>query len=97
MTQMPNDYRGFNGPQFGGPPRPPRWRLRRSYIAVFVVVAVCAWVLNHMQPSVTWNDVMDLLDVQDRRRYTEIAVLGLVATAAIAILRVLWSDTDDKN
>ena len=58
-----------------------------------IVLLLTAWALNHLNSSVQWVDVMDLLNVsaRGRERYTQVAVLCLSLIGVTLVVRILRS------
>ena len=81
------------------PPRPPRRRstFRWSILWVPVACLLAAWFLAGVEPALTWDDVMDLLDVQERERFTKLALLGLLLVGVIAVLHILKGDENESG
>ena len=79
--------------------RPAKRRTKRRFrwylLFVPLVILFAVWLAQGIQPAFSWDDVMDHLNVRDRQRYTQLAVLGVLITTAVAILRVLRGSRDD--
>jgi len=73
-------------------PRRPRARRRRFrwfLVLAPLVVLGFMWIAQGIEPSLQWSQLLDLLGVKNRDRYTRLFTLGCVATAFVAILRIL--------
>ena len=84
------------------PPQPPRQEERPRFrwglfVGLPLVVLALAWVATSVRPGFAWPDVMDALGVQDRPRYTRLALLGLAVTACCAIVRILRGPNGPRN
>ena len=85
----------------GNDPRQPATQRRRRYVVrrrqrrhfhwwlIVPILPVLFLMWLSPQPSFTWSTVMDLLNVSDRERYTKLALLGVIGTTVVAILRVV--------
>ncbi len=71
------------------PPPKPKKTLRPEWILGPLALLVMAYVLHHAHSVVTWDRVMDLLDVKNRERYTMLFHLGLAVTFVVAAYRIL--------
>jgi hypothetical protein len=72
--------------------RTPRWQFRWWLLLVPLGVFLVFWLprqLHGTSLSAPWEQVMDLLQIHDRDRFTELALLGLLAVAFVAIVRTL--------
>ena len=80
-------------------PRRPRhrWRSRWPLLLVPAAILLAAYVISHIEVAVTWDDVMDALDIRDRERYTMLAVLGCLCVACVWIAKVLRDDKKDEE
>ena len=64
-------------------------RFRWYLVTVPSVILFLIWFSRGIQPSFSWDQVMDRLGVQDRVAYTRVAVLGIIITATVIVLRIL--------
>lgn len=69
--------------------RRPQWHFKWHLLLVPAVIGLLLWMAQGLRPAFTWDDVMSALHVRNQSRYTELAVLGALITAAVAIMRVL--------
>jgi len=65
-------------------------------LLLILVIGAAGWFINHAEPSVTWDEVMDALGVQNRDRYSRLAVLGLVLVGIAVIARVIRGNGDEE-
>lgn len=70
-------------------PRRPRRRFHWFLLAVPLVILSAVWLGQGIQPAATWEEVMDALNVRSRERYTQLATLGVLITAGLAVSRVV--------
>ena len=93
MRQMPRNHSYFDPrfrmPQYGQVPRPRRWRFRWGIVWVVLVLLACVWLLNGVDVAFDWEDLLHWLNVRNTERYTRLCVLGISATCAVAIYRVV--------
>ena len=73
------------------------WRFRWSIVAVIVLVMVIVWLHEAVNPSFQWSDILNGLGIRNRARYTQLAVLVVLSTAAVLIVRVATAGCDDEN
>ncbi len=75
------------------PPADPRakryWRLRWEWLLIILAILFVAFLLKDVQPAFAWSGLQDAMGVRSRDRHTQLAVLGLVLVAIIAVRRVL--------
>ena len=77
-------------PQPPPPPTPtPKKHFRWWPFLLVLSLLTLAWVISNAELAFCWGDVMDLLNVQNRGRYTMLACLGVVCVAVVAIAKVL--------
>ena len=69
-------------------PQTRRPKFRWALILVPLACLFALWFLNHIEPTITWDDVLDLLHVVERHKYSKAAVLGLTLIGIVAVLRV---------
>ena len=77
--------------------RPQRWRPKWSILLVPVAILLGAYVIAHVEPAFTWDDVMDALDIENRERYTMLMCLGLFIVGIVSIARVLRDHGKGKD
>ncbi len=61
------------------------------------VILLAVWLASGVSVGVTWDDVMDVLRVHNRNRYTQLAILGLVAVGVVSIAKLLRKDGKDGD
>ena len=64
-------------------------RFRWGMILLPGVVLLVLWLASGVSIGFTWDEVMDVLHVRNRSRYTQLAILGLICVGVVAIARVL--------
>jgi len=60
-------------------------------------VLLAIYVLSSIEPSISFGDVTDWLSVENTKRYGQLAALGLVITAIVAVAKVLRSRDDSEG
>lgn len=72
-------------------PQQPRLieRFRWWILALPLAVPVICWLLTSFEPALRWGDLLDVLQVQDRERYSAVCVLAAICSAILACTRVL--------
>jgi len=71
------------------PQSQPQLQLRLNWILVLLALAGLYYLLTRVQISLPWDRVMDLLNVQDRERYTKLGIFCVVLTLVVALTRIL--------
>jgi hypothetical protein len=64
------------------------WELLLIPLVVFAVL----YLVKGAEPSFSFEDIMNLLDVQNRDRYVRLFTLGCICVAIAAITRILSSN-----
>ncbi len=96
MTETPQDYVGQPSRQKVEPPAPPPKRqFQWGWVLVPLAVLGTAYLLGHTRPAVTWEQVLDLLHVHNRERYTMLLHLCLALTFVVAAVRILGRKNKD--
>jgi len=75
----------------------PRATVRWSIILVPLAILFAAWVISGIEPAGTWKEVMGYLHVRRPGLYSQLACLGIVVVAAVAIARVLGHGRGKKE
>lgn len=70
-------------------PLRPRRRLRPSLALVPLALALAAWILRSVQPAVAWDDILELLHIQDKERFSMLVVLILTCSVILLIKHIL--------
>lgn len=78
-------------------PKKIRKRFRWSLIAVPAAIVMCLWLASGINVGFAWVDVENALHVHNRTRYTQLACLGLVAVAIVAVARILRKDSQGEG
>jgi predicted nucleic acid-binding Zn ribbon protein len=68
-------------------PRDFKWFL----LGLLLLAALVLWLSRSLQPAISWVECMEILQVEqrDRERYTQLAFLGVLISASLAVYRVL--------
>jgi len=77
------------------PPPAPQWQFRWGLVLIPAVILLVAWFFHGVDLSGAWQDIMDLLHVRNKQRYSMLAVLGLVTVAIVLITKVLSKKEDE--
>jgi len=71
-------------------PRPePKEGFRLEWVLIPLALLGMVYLLGHTEPAVTWEQIMDLLHVKNRERYTMLFHLCLALTCVVAAIRIL--------
>ena len=76
--------------------RPRRRRFRWFLLSIPIAILAANWIAQGIEPAFSWDDVLDALNVRDRSRVTMLATLGVLVTAAVAIVRVVRGRGDNS-
>lgn len=74
-----------------------RRKFRWFLLTIPLAVLAAQWLAQGLEPAFTWDDVLDALRVRDRTKVTMLATLGVLVTAAVAIVRVVRGRRDDSS
>jgi hypothetical protein len=66
-----------------------RAHFRWSIVLVIAAAALAAWLVKGIDPARSWEEFMDAIGVENKVRYTQLAILGMVVVAIVAVARVL--------
>ena len=100
MTRMPwNQQQNPTPAPWPEPPHrePPRWRCRWGILAVIAAIALAAFVMNHVEPNISWSEIMDAVRVpaSSHTKYSRNVVLGMVIVGTLLVIRALRSTRED--
>jgi ferric-dicitrate binding protein FerR (iron transport regulator) len=75
-------------------PSSPKRRFRWSLVLVPGVCILAVWILNHVQPAITWEQILDRFQVQgqERQRMSRLVALGLICIGAVWVKRIWGGD-----
>jgi ABC-type proline/glycine betaine transport system permease subunit len=68
---------------------------RWSVVLVPLVCLFVFWVVHNIKPAFSWSQVLNLLHVKNRERFTMLTVLGLLLIGIVSIWSVLRKNDDD--
>lgn len=89
MARIPNynarQQRLIRTPQ--EPERPVRFRF--GWLLVPLSLLGMAYILHHIRPVISWDDVMEFLNVKNRERYTMLAILCLISVFIVAATKII--------
>ena len=91
MAQIPPHFGYLQNPQQGlTPPQPkePRFRFRWELLLIPLVIFIVLYLMKGAETSFSFEDIMNLLNVQDRDRYIRLFTLGCICIAIAAIIRI---------
>jgi len=90
MSEPPQGSRGHPYRAARESPRQePKQRFLWGWILAPLAVLGMAYMLQHTSPAVTWTQIMDLLHVHNRERYTMLFHLCLALILVVATVRIL--------
>jgi len=96
-NRMQNPRRSPRQVNFARPRRRRQRRKFRWYILIIPsLLLVAAWVSKGIRPAIEWGAVMDLLNVRDRKAYTQMAMLGVLLCAGLIVFRILRKKEDES-
>ena len=62
---------------------------RWSLVWIPLAVLAAMWLMNGVEPAGTWNEFMNAIGIENKPRYTAIAILGTLICSALIVARVL--------
>ena len=77
--------------------RPLHKRFRWYLLLVPLTLLVAMWFAEGLEPALSWNQFMNVIGIRNRELYTKLAVLCVLATALIAVVRILRSAGDSND
>jgi hypothetical protein len=79
------------------PQRQPRDRyvFRLSWLLVPLCILGMWYLLSRIEPTVTWEAIINLLKVNNRERYSALAILCVSLTLVVTAIRIIGRK-DDK-
>jgi len=95
MAKSPVDYQPpADEAKSTSRPSRPRRRFRWSLVLLPGACVVAVWVLNHVDPAITWAEMLDRFHVQDqeRQRMSRLVALGLICIGGVWIKRIWGGD-----
>ena len=101
-----NDYRdyGLHGrrpvvvrPRRRRRKQPERWRPKWSILLVPAALLLGAYVIAHIEPAFTWDDIMDACAIERRDRFSNLFVAGVVIVGIVSVARVLRDHRKGKD
>lgn len=69
---------------------------RWEWFLVPLACVLMAWVLSVIQPACAFNDVTNMLHVQDRSSYAMLACLGCAIVAFLCVARIVRRNDGDE-
>ena len=98
MAKLPDSNQSHQY-QHGAPQVPqrepqPRYVFRIGWLLAPLCILGMWYLLNHVQPVLKWDTVMDFLHVHNRERYTMLGILCLVLIFIVAVVRITGRKDD---
>jgi len=98
MSKQPLNYQTGAGPQSTSPKqKTPRFRFRWNLVWIIVALVIFLYILNGADPSFSFGDFMDFIDIYDEDRFRKYFTLGCICVAIVAIIRVLSKNKKGKR
>jgi hypothetical protein len=66
-----------------------RRRFNWTIVAVPAAVLFAMWVANGIQIGFSWDSLLTAWRIHNKERFTQLACMGLLAVAVVAIARIL--------
>ena len=85
-------------PQYQPPPEPPepRYRFRWSvFVGIPLTIGAVLFVLNGIDPSFQFEDVMTALGVNNQNRYVRLACLCVIGVVIILIIKLFRTQSEE--
>lgn len=67
----------------------PRFAFRMSWVWVVISLLFMWYLLKHIKPVMTWDQIMDLISVKNKEQYSMLAILCIVITFIVATVKIL--------
>ena len=64
-------------------------RFRMGIIWVICAIILAAWLVNGVQPAGTWDEFLEYINVKNKFRFGQLAILGMVGVTVALIARIL--------
>jgi hypothetical protein len=73
------------------PPRQeqPRYVFRTSWLLVPIALFGMYYLLANIRPVLKWNNIMNILHVHNRQRYTSLGILCLIIIFIVAAAKII--------
>ena len=98
MARMEQDNEKPTNKKVIQPEQPKQeWHFNMGWILVPLALLGMAYLIRNVQPSISWEEVMDFLGVsKDRAAYSRLFHLCLVVTFIVAAVRIIGRKDDRK-
>ena len=70
---------------------------RWSLVWVPLAVLAAVWLMNGVEPAGSWDEFLDAIAIENRKRFTSIAILGTLICSALIVARVLGYRKEDDE
>ena len=70
-------------------------RFRMSIIWVLCAMIIAAWLVNGVVPAGTWAEFLEYINVKNKSRFSQLAILGMVGVTVALIARILRKDKNE--
>jgi len=79
--------------------RRPRKRPRFKWGIVLIpgTILLAFWLASGISIGFTWDDILNAIHAHDRRRATQLFVLGMVAVGVVSIARILRKNSNKSE
>ena len=89
MAKQQQDDGTYEAPKAPQPAQPkPMLEFRLAWILVPAALLLAAYVLHHIRPVVTWEQLMETWNIENTERYTMLFHLCLGLTLVVAGVRI---------
>jgi uncharacterized membrane protein YbhN (UPF0104 family) len=96
-VRWPNYYNQYQKPIIIRERTPDRKkRFRWEIVVVPAILIFFILFLREIEFAGTWNDFLNAIEIDDKRRFTQLFVLGVLACAICAIFKVLKNNKTGK-
>lgn len=76
---------------------PNRKRRIRPWVLVIPTILLVMWVASGIRVGFTWDSVEEALHVQNKVRYSQLACLGMIVVAIVAVWRIFRTKDPKDN
>ncbi len=67
-------------------------QIRWTIVVISLTCIVLLWFLSGIETVYSWEDVLDVLRIHNRERYTRTAVLGILTIIVVSLVRLFRKD-----
>lgn len=81
-----NENQQFQQPQI--PQKQEQLKFKIGWLLVPISLFGMYWLLSNIRPVLKWDDVMNILHVHNKERYTSLGILCVIIICIVAITKI---------